>query len=98
MAYKFAYVIFFEFVYFEGTDTASRNLFYVLYKSFEWVLFGYNTRSAIRSTPSPRKYSRTFVLIYKSFVIKIQINSIFTPKSLRMSNFCCTFAPDFKIS
>ena len=24
MAYKFAYVIFFEFVYFEGTDTASR--------------------------------------------------------------------------
>ena len=51
-----------------------------------------------KEAPPPRKYSRTFVLIHKSFAIKIQINSIFTPKSLRMSNFCCTFAANFKIS
>ena len=56
------------------------------------------SRAPTRQAVPPRKYGRTFVLIPKYFAIKIQVNSIFISKSLCMSNFCCTFAEDFRSS
>ena len=51
------------------------------------------SRAPTRQAVPPRKYGRMFVLIPKYFAIKIQVNSIFISKSLRMSFFLCTFAP-----
>jgi hypothetical protein len=58
-----------------------------------------SARSASASSPTSSALSSSTnrkLSIHKSFVIKIQINSIFTPKSLRMSNFCSTFAVGIK--
>jgi len=53
----------------EGNDTALNNSMYCTNPPSE-ELVGYNTRSAIRSTPSPRNYVRTFVQITRLFSTK----------------------------